>query len=396
MKIIGVKFDTEENILNLISKSTPRSDAKLTFSSFTETAGWFYVKGNVDKSEFSINYSSAVFGISAFTQFFAELVNLKEDITIFLDYEGSYPMLYAKKVDKDTLRFIFAHDYILYKNDEDYEDCLCYKIEFDVLISKKELLGQFYTHLYFYLKKNRLYYDESFELDLKHANKHLDKIKRYLDKNLTPEEKETIEDKINKQTIPYPNTEPLNLGKVDFEIVPELKEESNYEWFEKHNEIYTPVYTYLKIGDRTETVVVIAEEVCKYFPEFISKLKNTGNAVYNNFKFAEEYLYAWLDEDNIRLLYKSLLDKEPKIVFDITVEKQWFYETAENVIKQMEKIAAQKEKWYNEYLKTKDTENHDEMGEWTKEMIKPENLIGPFDSVEEMMKAMLEDDENEE
>ena len=216
-----------------------------------------------------------------------------------------------------------------------------------------------------------------------------------LDKNLTPEEKETIEDKIKNQSIPYPNTEPLNMGKVEFKIVPELKEESNFEWFEKYNEIYTPIYTYLKIGDRTETVVVIAEEVCKYFPEFINTLKNTGNAVYNNFKFAEEYIYAWLDGDKVRLLYKSLLDKEPKIVFDITVEKQWFYETAENVIKHMEKIAAQKEKWYNEYLKTKDTENHDELGEWTKEMLKPENFIGPFSSVEEMIKAMLEDEEEE-
>ena len=33
----------------------------------------------------------------------------------------------------------------------------------------------------------------------------------------------------------------------------------------------------------------------------------------------------------------------------------------------------------------------EEIGEWTKEMLKPENLLGSFTSTEEMLRSMLED-----
>lgn len=97
MIIIGENFDTEENILKLISKSTPSADAKITFTNLSEMAGWVYVKGKVNESEFNIHFSSWVSDTSIFIHFFKELVNLKDEITLFLDNEGSYPLLYAKK-----------------------------------------------------------------------------------------------------------------------------------------------------------------------------------------------------------------------------------------------------------------------------------------------------------
>ena len=60
-------------------------------------AGWVYVKGKVNESEFNIHFSSWVSDTSIFIHFFKELVNLKDEITLFLDNEGSYPLLYAKK-----------------------------------------------------------------------------------------------------------------------------------------------------------------------------------------------------------------------------------------------------------------------------------------------------------
>lgn len=193
MKIIGVKFDTEENILKLISKTTPSSDAKLTFTNLSEMAGWVYVNGKVNESEFSIHFSSWVSDTSIFIHFFEELINLKDEITLFLDNEGSYPLLYAKKVDNDTLRFIFAHDYILHKNDEDYEDCLRYKIEFDILISKKELLSSFYIILYLFLNDYSTNYADYIKFNLDQANNYMNEIKTYIDENLTSEELERIE-----------------------------------------------------------------------------------------------------------------------------------------------------------------------------------------------------------
>ena len=198
MKIIGENFDTEDNILKLISKSTPSSDAKLTFTNFSEMAGWVYVNGKVNESEFSIHFSSWVSDTSIFIHFFEELINLKDEITLFLDNEGSYPLLYAKKVDNDTLRFVFAHDYILHKNDEDYEDCLRYKIEFDLLVSKKELLSCFYIILYLFLNDYSTNYADYIKFDLEHANKYMNEIKTYIDEYLTSEEKERIENKIKE------------------------------------------------------------------------------------------------------------------------------------------------------------------------------------------------------
>lgn len=47
----------------------------------------------------------------------------------------------------------------------------------------------------------------------------------------------------------------------------------------------------------------------------------------------------------------------------------------------------------------KETENkkqildeEEELGSWTKEMLKPENLIGPFNSTEELMKSLWDED----
>ncbi len=116
------------------------------------------------------------------SQDFAKIVNLKDEIVIFLDYEGSYPMLYAKKTDKDTVRFIFAHDYILFKNDENDDNCRpLYKIECDILIDKKELLEKFYNILNPFIMN----YDEKFAydnyFDIKKAKKYLKKIKTFLD-----------------------------------------------------------------------------------------------------------------------------------------------------------------------------------------------------------------------
>ena len=198
MKIIGDKYDTEENILKLINKSTP-TETNLTFKDFSEMAGWVHVGGHIDEKEFSIKYSSQVFDTAVFIQFFAELADLKDEITIFLDYEGSEPMLYAKKIDKDTIRFLFAHDYHLYDSDDADKDYLqLYKTEFDILVSKKELLGKFYIILYPYLTNYDENYAEFLGFHLKQAKKYMSIIKSYINKNMTSEEKKIIEETIQE------------------------------------------------------------------------------------------------------------------------------------------------------------------------------------------------------
>lgn len=183
MEIIYDAFiDTEEKIYKLINKSKPSSDYIFTVDNLEETAGWVYITGKINESKYSVNYSSAIFEHSFVIKFFTKLINIKDEIVIFLDYEGSYPMLYAKKTDNNTLRFIFAHDYILFKNDENDDECLpLYKIECDILIDKKELLEKFYNIFYphiIYLDKNSSY-DNKY--DTKKSKKYLKLIKDYLD-----------------------------------------------------------------------------------------------------------------------------------------------------------------------------------------------------------------------
>lgn len=196
----------------------------------------------------------------------------------------------------------------------------------------------------------------------------------------------------NLKLIPYPKTKPIKIKKFGIKIVPELKAESDFERFESTGKIYTPVYNYLKLGNKKQTVVLIAEEVCKNLPTFIVNLNTTGYAVYENYTFAEEELHGWVKNNQIRLLYQSKEKNDTKIIFDILVDKICFYENAQEVIKQMEEIAAQKIEWYKEYLETKDNDASEELGEWTKEMLKPENIIGSFKTSTEAIRSMLEED----
>ena len=198
----------------------------------------------------------------------------------------------------------------------------------------------------------------------------------------------------NDKLIPYPETKPINIKKFSIKIVPELWEESDFQGFERTGKIYTPVYNYLKLGNKKYTVVLIAEEVCKNLPKFIDKLNTVGSAIYENYTFDIEELRGWVKDDKLRLLYQSINKNNVlRIVFDILVDKTCFYEFCEKLIKRMEEIAAQKVEWYKEYLETKGTEeDDDEDGAWTKEMMKPENLIGPFKTTEEAFKSMLGED----
>ena len=195
-----------------------------------------------------------------------------------------------------------------------------------------------------------------------------------------------------EKLIPYPKTKPINIRKFSIKSVPELKAESDFEGFERTGKIYTPVYNYLKLGNKKQTVVLIAEEVCKNLPAFMENLNTLGCAVYKNYTFAEEELHGWLKDNKIRLLHQSKENDTTNVFFDILVDKVCFYEFAEKLIKRMEEIAAQKVEWYKEYLETKDEFATEKLGEWAKEMLKPENIIGSFNTTEELMKSLLGED----
>lgn len=99
--------------------------------------------------------------------------------------------------------------------------------------------------------------------------------------------------------------------------------------------------------------MIIAEDFIERFPFFLQELKNIENAVYDDYKYTETKLHAWIKGNDVRLYYQDYSDDEQEVNFDILVDKIWFFETAEKLIKQMAELAKSEELRYKEYLRNK-------------------------------------------
>ncbi|MBO7671785.1 hypothetical protein J6S88_00075 [bacterium] len=108
--------EEEKEILELTHISLPDTNSKLSFEKIEEKVGWININAKINESEFVIAYSSCMFDTSALIEFFADIITTTEDIVLFLDNEGSYPIFYAEPFDNDNIRFLFAHDYELFTN----------------------------------------------------------------------------------------------------------------------------------------------------------------------------------------------------------------------------------------------------------------------------------------
>ena len=200
--------------------------------------------------------------------------------------------------------------------------------------------------------------------------------------------------KLLEKSVPYPETEPLKIEKFDIKTEVQFNNKSDFAEFQKREEKpYTKVYTYLNFGDKTEETVLIAEQFAEKFYWFIKTLKEIENAVYEDMEYTKTKLYAFLKDDFVRLVYQDFSCDEQEIIFDVAVNKKWFFKTADKMIKQMEKIADKTDDNYKKYIAKQN--NDEELGSTLKELLKPENLIGPFETTEEMMKSLLDDDEED-
>ena len=167
--------------------------------------------------------------------------------------------------------------------------------------------------------------------------------------------------KLIEKSIPYPNTEPLNLGNLEYKTVPDCNDESDFEdYYKTQDELWTAVYTYITLGDKTEEVVLIAEDFVDRFPFFLKELKNVENAVYDDFKYTETKLHAWLKGDKVRLFYQDYSDDDQEVIFDVMLDKDWFFDAAEKLINQMNELAISETERYKKYLKIKGVQCREE------------------------------------
>lgn len=181
--------EEEKEIEELVQTSKPSANSKFSLTEIKEQAGWIYIKAKINDSKFSINHSAYVSDTSILIKFFKEIIELKEEIALMIDYEGSDPILYSAPVDENKVRFLFAHDYDLFLNDDvdDYK-ITDYKIECDIIIDKKELIKKFYDILYpFTINYNikaasKGHYDDVFNIE--NGKKYLNEIKIYLESQI--------------------------------------------------------------------------------------------------------------------------------------------------------------------------------------------------------------------
>lgn len=178
-------FDSEEEseIIDLVKKTKPTFNSKLSVTKIKEDSGWAYITSKINDSEFSIKYSSCMFDTSYLIRFFAEIIALEKELVLVLDYEGSDPILYAEPIDENNVRFIFTHDYNLFLNNNIGEYKISdYKIECDIVINKKELLKKFYNILYPFTMNYNLEKSYHPEFDIKNGKKYLKEIEAYIGK----------------------------------------------------------------------------------------------------------------------------------------------------------------------------------------------------------------------
>lgn len=181
--------EEEKEIEELVKTSKPSANSKFSLTEIKEQSGWIDIKAKINDSKFSINHSAYVWDTSILIKFFKEIIELKEEIALMIDYEGSYPILYSAPVDENKVRFLFAHDYDLFLNDDvdDYK-ITDYKIECDIIIDKKELIKKFYDILYpFTINYNikeasKGHYDDVFNIE--NGKKYLNEIKIYLESQI--------------------------------------------------------------------------------------------------------------------------------------------------------------------------------------------------------------------
>jgi len=175
--------DAEEmqELIELINKSKPIVEFVLSFDKIKDKHGQVSLTTKINKSEFSINYCSYLFDTSYLIKFFADIINLKEDIVLVLDNEGIEPILYASPNSTNNVRFIFAHDYDLFLNTDISEYNISdYKIECDIIIDKKELLKRFYNIIYPLVMNYNLKNDDKIVYNIENGKKYLKEIEKFL------------------------------------------------------------------------------------------------------------------------------------------------------------------------------------------------------------------------
>ena len=227
----------------------------------------------------------------------------KDNFSVYHNEEYS-PFKWLCWIKDDTVRLI-------HQNYRDFK----VKTEFDILIDKE-----------IFLNACNITIKQMQEF----AKKDLKKFQEYAIKKYG---------KIDKNSIPYPLNKSNNIGNFKIKLDVNYNEDIFEDFYKTKEEPYTTIYANLDLKYKKEEVILIAEYFNKYFPEFIEELKQIENSTYSDMEYTETKLYGWIKGDKIRLIYQDFSSDEHEIIFDITVDKNWFFEFSDNLIKDVQLLS---------------------------------------------------------
>jgi len=202
---------------------------------------------------------------------------------------------------------------------------------------------------------------------------------------------------IPEEKIHYPNFGAKYSEDFDVSIKWE-----NEEVYKSISQLWTLISVDILISGKVSgKFAVYTQDFAVNLSKFLEKLKSERYAIYHNDELSYFKWICWIKDDKIRLIQQDYYGKRVKTAFDILIVKSLFFEICEKMIKQMQQYSDLDQERYETYAikkygcvrkpENQVNENTEELGKWTKEMLKPENLIGSFKTTEQMMKSLLDD-----
>jgi len=152
MKIISKYSQFEENdVKKFIESSIPVTDCNFKLENYKDKYGWVNLYFKYNGNTLSVTQTLAIDDLTDLVRFFESIINLKEEIVVFLEDENfSEPILYVSSINDNNIRFLIADGKVIYKkwnNDKIDDDPKLsqYEIRCDVIINKQKLLKEFCT-----------------------------------------------------------------------------------------------------------------------------------------------------------------------------------------------------------------------------------------------------------
>lgn len=161
------------------------------------------------------------------------------------------------------------------------------------------------------------------------------------------------------ERIPYPSSQPQIIKEFEISLLLEDDYKNDDSMFEEVYEnkgidwgwgqLWTEISTKFIFPDKTFKLAIVAQNVINDFPSFLENLKQKQQAVYSNLEYDNFKWLAWLKNNKVRLIHQSYDFEGIDTVFDILVDKDYFFNKFNEFVNQMREFADEDIRCYEEW-----------------------------------------------